>query len=318
MNRRTTLLSAMLLLLAAAAPASAGDPPRLVNRFVALGTGPVSGTYFPVGAALAKVMNSRAAAETVFVVPTAGSLENLHLLARGDIRFAFCQSDLATWAANGDRMFSGAPMKNLRAVAALYPEAVQVVTRADSPLRSLPDLRGRRVGIGPGRSGTQIHAETLLAAFGLSRAEVTADMSDFALALEKLGDGSLDAVFLTAGAPTAAVAEFALRHPVRLLPIPEERARALLPAHPFLARTTIPAGTYAGQTGEVATVATRALLVTTTETSRAEVDDLLHALFQQPDFISAAHPCARGIDRAKAAEGVPREFLHEAAREFFR
>lgn len=299
------------------APARAAEPSRLANRFVAIGSGPVAGTYFDLGVALASILNDRDPSSTHFAIPTEGSLENLALLARGDLAFAFCQSDLAAWAAAGDRMFAGAPMKNLRALLSLHPEAVQVVVRADSPLAALSDLKGCRVGMGAPRSGTRIHADAILSACGIGRADLHVDGAEFLPALEKLADRSLDALFFTAGVPTAGVAEFAARVPVRLLPIPADKAAGILSAQPYLTRATVPAGTYAGQTAEVATLATRALIVANGEVPPREVARLLDALFAARGRFAAAHPCGAALSREQATAGVPRELLHEASREYF-
>lgn len=311
------LLSAALLLPPEAADAAPRSGARTLCRFAAIGTGPVAGTYFTLGVALASMLNETDPAEAHFVVPTEGSLENLALLARGDLAFAFCQSDLVTWAAAGDRMFTGAPMRGLRVLAALHPEEVQVVVRADSGLRTLEDLRGARIGAGAARSGTRIHAEAVLQAAGIARAEVRLDDSEFLPALEKLGERTLDAVFLTAGIPTAAVAEFAARTPVRLLPIPKARLAAIRATEPYFTAAVIPAGTYPGQTAEVETLATRAMLVTTDALPPAAAARVVAALADGVRRFAAAHPSVARFRAEDLGKGIPHELVHPAVRERF-
>jgi TRAP transporter TAXI family solute receptor len=196
-----------------------------------------------------------------------GSVDNAFLLARGEADYAIVQGDVAAAAVSGDDMFSrGQPLSTLRAVGGLFPEAIHIVVRPDSPLRDVADLRGRRVDIGTPSSGTRFDAVAVLAAYGLKPGDLGEARQDgLSGAIGRLRRGQIDALFTTAAAPEPSLQALAAQTGLRLLPITEVALEQLGQARPGLVRLTLPVNTYPRQQTAVVTAASSALLLTTTK-----------------------------------------------------
>lgn len=241
-------------------------------RFVRIGTGPVGGTFFPVGGSIAIIISGPPGAGPcgrggscgvpgliAAAVSTSGSPDNIRQLAAGAIELALCQADTAREAFAGEGTFAGHPVRSLRAIANLFPEALHVVVR-EGTIRSLAELRGKRVSLGETNSGTLTAARMVLRTAGLRLRDITPVYERLARSVDMLVTGELDAFFVVGGAPVTAVAMAAERMPISLLPLAAADAERIIAAHPQFMAARIPAGTYAG-VGETPTVAVRAQLV---------------------------------------------------------
>jgi len=279
--------------------AAASDPPSL-----GIATGGTSGTYYPLGGGLAQIFTDagfHATAES-----TGASVENMQLLKENDVDLAFTQSDIADYASKGTVMFEdGGAVGNLTAVASLYNETIQIVVSADSDIRSVEDLAGKRVSIGAPGSGTELNAIQILEAHGMT----TDDLGEtqrlaFGDSTAYIQDGTLDAAFVTAGTPTAAVSELAATKGVRIVHIEPEKIDALIAKYPFYAKQEVPGGTYAGFDETVTTVAVKAQLVARAELSEGLVYGLTKALFENLERMRSVHAKAAEITLEGALEGV--------------
>jgi len=260
----------------------------------------------PAGAGLAPVT----------ALGSAGSVENLRLLASGTATLAISQADIAFRALTG-----GAPewdlpaLPGLHALAALYPEAVHVMVPAASGIHSLADLHGRVVAVGRPGSGARVTAEAVLHAHGLGpEASPRLPLAPEEMAAELAG-GRAAAAILVSLAPSQAVLRLAEAVPLRFLPL-DAGAVARVQHGNLLLRHAIPSGTYPGQADAVPGVATMAALVAAEGPTTAEVTALLTRLFRGPELSSAAGPAALMIRREAAASPLPLPF-HEGARRFF-
>lgn len=255
-------------------------------RFVRIATGPVGGTYFPVGSLIATTLSGppgSRACETgegcgvpgliVTAVSTQGSLDNVRRLQSGAVELALCQADVAHDARAGSGPFAGRPVATLRAVADLYPETMHVVVRAGEKLRGLRDLKGRRIAFGESDSGTLVTARTVLRAYGLGLDRLAPVFERPSRSAEELVGREIDGFFLLGGAPLAIVTAIAGRAQVALLPIAGREATRILAGRPFLSAATIPAETYPGVPATPTIAVGAELLVTTTAP-----DDLVYAL----------------------------------------
>ncbi|MDR7550362.1 MAG: TAXI family TRAP transporter solute-binding subunit, partial [Armatimonadota bacterium] len=253
--RRMLLLATGALLAVGVWPAAAQQ-----RTFIAIATGGTAGVYFPLGAALAelwsqKVPNVQATAQT-----SGASVANIRLLQRGDVQVAFVQNDITYYAFNGIEMFMDRignkrdPIASLRGMAMLYPETIQVVTLRSKNIHSIADLKGRRIAVGAPGSGTEVNARQIMRVFEVGYYNTRPDFLNFAEAADQLKDGVVDAAFITAGHPTAAVQDIAASREVKLLSIPREAYELLKEQYPYYTRVTIPANTYRGQTEPVETL----------------------------------------------------------------
>ena len=253
----------------------------------------------------------------VVALQSAGSVENLRLLAEGTAVVAIVQADVALRALQGGAPDWGIPaVPGLRALAALYPEAVHVVVPATSPLSGMAALRGRAVGVGAPGSGARVTAEEVLLAHGLDAAATPR----IALAPEEvaaaLASGRVAAAISLSLAPAQAVLRLSEGVPLRFLALEEEAIARLTGPEAPLMRLAIPPATYPGQAGPVRTVATPAALVAADAPTAAEVGALLAKLFERQGVAGTGGPAALMIRRETARGPLPLPF-HVAARRFF-
>lgn len=246
-----------------------------------LASGPKDGEYARMTAALIGALQQHAPGLKLRQRHTEGSVENAWLLARGEADYAIIQGDVAAAAVAGDDVFSrGGPLAGLRAIGGLFPEPVQVVVPAGSPLRDISELRGRRVSIGEPSSGTRYDAVAVLAAYGLTLDDLAEAGGDtLSAAISRLRRGQIDAVFVTAAAPNRALQQLAATMELRLLPVKGAAVEALATARPGLLPMVLPANTYPGQKHAASTVASAALLVTTVDAPDTEVMRLTDFVF---------------------------------------
>jgi TRAP transporter TAXI family solute receptor len=281
-------------------------------------SGPRGGEYARFGAALLASVKKLRPEMALRNVETEGSVQNAWLLARGEADYAIVQADVATQAVAGRGPFArGGPLTTLRALGSLFPEAVHVVVPAASPIRTIDDLRGKRVDIGPSGSGTHYSAVAVLAGHGLGVRDLgEASERGREEATRRLGAGQLDALFVTIAPPARDLQKLAAGTGMRLLPLASRSINRLLAENPGLVAMTLPVNTYPGQGEPVPTVATTALLVTTTDAPDAEVENVVSFVFAGADLAAAGS--AEGVKATKdsALRGITIP-LHPGATRFF-
>jgi len=288
-----------------------GDPSSL-----SIATGGASGTYYPLGGAMAQIFTDKVVNTTAEV--TGASVENMQLMKDGDVDLAFVQSDIADYASKGTLMFEeGGAIENLNAVASLYNETVQLVVPAKSDIRKFEDLAGKRVSIGAPGSGVEANALQLLEIHGMSESDLgQVQRLSFGDSTSYIQDGTLDAAFVTAGTPTSAVSELAATAGVRVINVADDKIAALIEKYPYYAEQTIEGGTYTGFDETVKTVAVKAQLVVRSELSEDMVYNLTKSLFENLDAVAAAHAKGAEIKAESALEGVSLA-VHPGAAKYF-
>ena len=204
-------------------------------------TGGSTGTYYAFGGVLASYVSSNSGV-SVTAVEGNGSQANVEDLTAGDVQLAFVQSDVMSYAYNGERLFDN-KIDNFSVVAALYMEQVQIAT-TNPDIKSVADLAGKTVSIGVSGSGVYFNAIDVLGAYGLTEDDISPVFQNFGDSADNLKDGKIDAAFIVAGAPTPAISDLALSKPTYLVGLDEEHTNALLESSPFYSAYTIPAGTY--------------------------------------------------------------------------
>ena len=206
-----------------------------------LGTGSDTGTYYAFGSVLSNFVSNNSSF-TVTAVASNGSKANIEDLMAGDVQLGFAQSDVMSYAYNGERLFD-APVKGFSVVASLYMEQVQIVT-TNAKIASVADLKGKTVSIGAVGSGVYFNAIDVLTAYGLTESDIKPVYQNFGDSADSLKDGKIDAAFIVAGAPTNAITDLAASGNVYLVAIDKEHSDKLLASSPFYSTFTIPAGTY--------------------------------------------------------------------------
>lgn len=245
-------------------------------RFGAAGEG---GVYREFGERFAALENETDNG-TVELKTTAGSAANLRLLTGEYLQLAIAQADLAQDAYDQTGIFADEEeSRGFGAVAALYTETCQVVVRADSEIRTVEDLQGKTVSIGAEESGSEQNAMQILSAYGLNDKLVSMVNLNYEDAEAQLKAGKIDAVFITAGAPSPVLAELAGECGIRLLNVDGAAAQRLISTYSAYSMVTLPAGTYSGQTEDVQTVGVKAVLLASDELPAKQVQKLTELLF---------------------------------------
>ncbi len=286
-----------------------------------LGTGGVAGTYFPLGGVIAGVINKNNADINMNAVSTGASIANLNGIKVGDMDLAIVQNDTAFFMYNGTAgsQFAGVAYKGIGAICNLYPEPLQIVVRYDSDIKSVADLKGKRVSVGDLGSGTEVNAGQLLSVFGMDyKKDLKYEYSSFAQASAKFKDGGLDAFFVTGGVPTAAITETAITHKIRILTIEDDKIAELQKKMPFMAGTVIAAKAYgANQPDSAKSVAVMAILVADTKLASSVVYAITKTIFEKQADIAAGHAKGASIKLAEAIEGLGAP-LHPGAVQYYR
>lgn len=282
-------------------------------EFLSLATGGTQGTYYALGGTFADLISNETGIKTTAEVSQA-STANVNALKAGDAEIAFIQTDIAYYAKNGELMFEGDAMDNLVAIGGLYPETVQLVTTANSGITSYEDLKGKKVSVGAPGSGTYANAEQLLEIHGLSiNDDIQPQNLDFGESTDGLQTGQIDAAFITAGYPTAAVEALNATADVVVVPVAADKAEELIAKYPYYAVDTIPSGTY-GLESDVPTVSVLAMIAATAELPEEVAYGIAKAIWGGADSISHAKGAMIKVETALNGIGIP---VHPGAQKYF-
>jgi uncharacterized protein len=274
------------------------------DDFINILTGGTSGVYYPLGVGLSKIYGDAMPGTKVQVQSTKASVENLNLLQQGKGELGFALGDSVKMAAEGnaDAGFK-APLDQLRGIAAIYPNYIQIVASKDSGITSLADLKGKSVSVGAPKSGTELNARAILAAAGMSYDDLgKVEYLPFAESVELMKNRQLDATLQSAGLGVASIKDLSSSMAINVVAVPAEVAEKL--GAPYMA-ATIPAGTYTGQDADATTVAVGNILVTNASVSDETAYQMTKLLFENLPELEAAHKAASAIKLETATAGVP-------------
>lgn len=294
-------------------------PDGTAKQFVTIGTGGITGVYYPTGGAIAKMVNAdpeyniRATVEA-----TGGSVFNINSVMTGDLDFGIAQSDRQYQAVNGLAEWAElGPQKNLRAVFSIHPEAVTLVAADDAGIDSLEDLRGKRVNLGnPGSGQLQNSLDALTAAGIDPEKDIVAEHVKASEAPHLLQDGRIDAFFYTVGHPSGAFKEAtAGQRSVHFVPV--SSAQALVDKFPYYALTTVPVDLYTvSNDTDVPTFGVKATFVTSAGTPDDVVYAFTREVFENLDEFKTLHPAYAWLTRENMLEGLSAP-LHPGALRYY-
>ena len=285
--------------------------------YMSIATGGTTGTYYAVGGALAAAVTKGGKIQCTAETGNA-SVANVNLIATKGIEIAFVQNDITYWAYNGELMFQGKPLKNIRAVASLYPEHIQVVVAKDAGIKSIADLKGKRVGVGAPGSGVEGDVQAIFKVAGLTYKDLKkADFLDFAATTSRFKDNQIDAGFVVAGYPTASIMDLTTTKDVDLLSFDDAFLAKLHKVYPYFVASTIPANTYKGIDKVTKTPAVMAILITNDAVPADQVYEFLTAMFDNLKDIAAVHAKGKEITLKGALDGHTAP-LHPGAEKFYK
>lgn len=310
--KKLALILAGAMMLASLAGCSAGGSEE---QSITLATGGTSGTYYAVGGAMQTVLNEKLALSDLNVTSTGASKVNVNMITDGEAQMAILQSDVISYAHDGINTFAETGVEdNALWVAGLYNETVQIIATPD--ITSVEQLKGKTVCMGDVGSGTRINAEQVLAAYGMTAADVNAVSGSFQDGVDGIKDGKIDAAFTVAGAPTTAITDLATSNEFSLISLTDEALAYIAENFPFLVQDNLPAGTYNGIDQETKCVAVQAALVASEDVSEDVVYELLKAMFDNGDSLKAAHAKFEYLEAGYASKGtVP---LHPGAEKYYK
>ena len=311
-------------------------PATAKKQFFAIATGGTGGTYYPLGGVLAQALSNKVADIIVTAQSGNASVANCNLIREHEIESAFVQNNVAFAAYSGTAQFEGKPVKNIRGIASLYPETIQIVARAEAGIKSAADLKGKRLVPGDMGSGTEVDCQNILKGFGLTYKDFSnVDWLGFSGAAQRLKDKQADVAFITAGWPTSSITELATQTSIMLVPIDPAMSQKLTKMFPFYSPVTIPAGTYPGVDKDVPTITTMAQWVVDANVPKEVVYQLTRALWEKGKFVlrknegqaadapsgaeimAQAHEKGKDVTLDTALKGMAIP-LHPGAEQFYR
>ena len=282
-------------------------------------TGGETGTYYAFGGVIAQDVSANTATN-VTAISSDGSKANVLLLQSDDAQLGFCQSDVMAYAYNGTSTFAytGA-YTGFSTVANLYMEQVQIVT-CDPSIKTVADLAGKKVSVGAGGSGVYFNAVDILSAYGLGDlndkgefTQIIANYQSFGDSADSLTDGTIDAAFIVAGAPTNAISSLATTKDVYLVSLDDAHIDTLLAASPYYSKTTIPADTYPG-TPEATTVAVGAVVIARDDVSEDDIYNFVSDIYENAANLSHGKASELDLTFAASVTAVP---YHPGAAKYF-
>jgi len=293
------------------------------TTYVTIGTGGVTGVYYPTGGAIAKMVNKKRQEYNLraTVESTGGSVFNVNAIMAGDLEFGVVQSDRQYQAYNGTADWEGNPQKKLRAVFSIHPESVTIVAGADKNIKTVNDLKGKVVNIGNPGSGQRGNAMDLLEAAGIDPdKDIKAEGLKAAESAGMLQDGRIDVFFYTVGHPNGSVKEaVAGARKVNFVEVPKNIVDKLVKKFPYYAASYIPVSQYAGVANDkdVQTFGVKATLCTSADVS----DDIVYAItkevFENFDEFKTLHPAYEILTKESMLEGLSAP-LHPGAAKYFK
>jgi len=277
------LLMALAVTLAMAVPAQAQD--------LSIATGGTGGTYYPYGGGLAELIGRHIEGASATAEVTGASVENMALIARQDSDLAIALADTVLAAYEGSGKFEGRAV-DARALASIYPNAIQIVTLEGSGISSLSDLKGKRVSVGAPGSGTEVNAQKVLEANGITYDDIEEQRLNFNETADALRNGDIDAGFWSVGPPTSSIMNLAATQNISLVPLSDEEVANAIEVEPVFAAYTLRKGIYEGIEEPVSTIAVPNVLVVNAAMDEDLAYQITKNMFEHVDELIAVHPAA--------------------------
>ncbi|WP_299935319.1 TAXI family TRAP transporter solute-binding subunit [uncultured Pelagimonas sp.] len=286
------------------------------QEFISIGTGGVTGVYYPTGGAICRLVNKSRKEHGIrcAVESTGGSVYNINTIKAGELEFGVAQSDWQYHAYNGTSKFADNPFPEVRAVFSVHPEPFTLIVRADSGITDFASLAGKRVNVGNPGSGQRATMEVVMGAHGIA-------MDDLALATEYKGsemakqlcDGNIDAMIYTIGHPAAAIKEATTTCDAVLVSVTGEAIDKLVADNPFYRKATIPGGMYAGTDGDTETFGVGATFVTSANVPENVVYVVAKSVMENIEDFRQLHPAFANLKAEEMVKDGLSAPLHDGA-----
>jgi uncharacterized protein len=290
---------------------------RVTRQFLSLGTAPVGGAFPVVGGAIADVLNEHSGEMNwkVQAKGTKGSQENIRRLESGDLQLAMSNAAITYFAVRGESGWEKA--YDVRSVMTLAPNVALFITRADSGIQRISDLKGKRVIVGPAGAGFEMFARPIIEEHGLQWDDFTSLPDTQSGAVDKLGDGTADAALLGGAIPTASITQATSTFRVHFVPFDEDARQRLIEKYPFFYDATIPAGTYTGLDADFVAMNVGSMhLITSANQDEQLIYELTKAIWENRAEITERHLAGKAINEQNAARPTGVDY-HPGAIRFY-
>lgn len=279
-------------------------------------TGGTSGTYYSFGGSIASIWNANIEGMNVTAQSTGASAENLRLLNRHEADLAFVQNDVMDYAYNGTDIFAGEVLTNFSAVLTLYPEIVQIAATKASGIRTIADMKGKRISVGDAGSGVEFNAKQILESYGLTFDDINKSNLSFKESSDGLQNGTLDACFIVAGIPNAALQELSLSSDIVLVSLDKTQIDEMISKYKYYTEVTIPANTYNKVTTDTKAVAVKATIAVNNNIPEEVVYNLIKTLFDKKSDLATSHAKGEELNIEDAYKGISIPF-HPGAVKYY-
>lgn len=303
------VLLALMLVLAVAGCGGAGA----ASKNYIMATGGTSGTYYPFGGAIAQIINKNAQVN-ITANATGASKENIRLIATKEADLAIVQNDVLDYAAKGIELFEGEKVENLAVIGTLYPEVVQLVATSD--IKTVADLKGKRVSVGDVGSGVEANAKQILEAYGITFNDIKVNNLSFKESSNAFQDGQLDAFFVTSGIPNTAIVELSVTNPVNIINVEDAQRASLIEKYPFYVDFEVGSDVYKTESS-AKTLAMKATLICRADLPEDVVYNMTKALFENLPELESAHAKGAEVSVENAVTGVSVDF-HPGALKYYK
>jgi TRAP transporter TAXI family solute receptor len=290
--------------------------PALAQQQLSIATGGTGGVYYPVGGGLAEIINTHIEGFSATAEVTGASVENMGLIATGDVDLAIGLADTVAQAYLGTGRFEGQQLPMIRGLASIYANMIHIVALEGSGITSLEDLRGKRVSIGAPGSGTEVNASSILEANGITYDDIDEQRLNFNETADALSNGDIDAGFWSVGAPTSSILNLATTQDIVILELSEAELAAAMTADSTFATSTLAGGSYNGVDADITVLGIPNVLTVSSEMSDDVAYAITKAMFENIAELQAVHPAANEttVEFTMSATPVP---LHPGAIRYY-
>ncbi len=294
--------------------------PAFALERITIGTGGLTGTYYPTGAAICRMVNklSKTVKIRCSVEATQASVYNINSIKNSELDLGIAQSDVVYQASRGNGQFKGKQVKKLRSVMAIYPELLTLVSTKDSKIKSLKDIKNKRINIGNKGSGTEGTVLALFKENNITKSQLKYAGSLNAVSMpDALRDNKIDAYFYIVGHPNANIKIATDSINARIIPLKGKTINSLLKKYPYFAKASIPAGMYKNNNKKIETFGVKAVLVASTDVKNETIYELVKVILENFDAFKKLHPAYANITKASLLDGLSAP-LHKGAKKYFK
>ncbi len=317
MKKLTSLIALVLILAMVLSGCGSSSSNMTGTKYLSIGTGSVTGVYYPLGGALASIVTNNIDGYNCAAESTGGAVENAGLLIDGKLDLGFVAASTLYDAQHGLNSFEGKDGTKIQALFSFFPEVVQILS-VDPSIKTIPDLKGKRVAVGSAGSGTEVMARAILDIYDMSYDDITEDFLGFGDAATGLKDGTCDVAFTWAGIPTASVMELCATHNISMISFTDEELKELMTVSSYCVPAKITKETYPKMYEDAQSFSIPAIICANTDLDEQFVYDFMVAVFDKMELLAQTHERGADLSLETALDGLDGATLHPGAEKFYR